>query len=408
MVVLTSLIAGSRPAFYLSSFNPVKVLKSGMKAGKSAPLARKILVVVQFSCSIALIISTMLVYRQIQYVRDRPTGYNLNRLMQTDLNDDLLQHYSPLKNELLQSGLAESVTTASSPATELYWHTGLDNWPGKNPGQTIVLGGVKVSDDYFKCMGMSLAAGRNFTGSEAADSAHIIINETAAERLHLKQPLNQSVAWNGRSFTIIGVIKDALMLSPFKRPEPMMFFYQPSGASFVIYRLSPSIKTQDAIVRLTALFSKYNPAYPYIYKFADDSYAAKFSLEVLIGKLAAVFAGLAIFVSCLGLFGLAAYIAEQRTKEIGIRKVLGASVSQVWLLLSREFVVLVLMSCVIASPLALYFLKTWLQKYDYRITIGPGVFILAGAIALLITVVTISSQAIKAAVANPVKSLRAE
>jgi putative ABC transport system permease protein len=379
-----------------------------VQAGKAATLPRKILVVAQVSCSIALIISTLLVYRQIQYVRDRPTGYNLNRLMQTDLNEDLLQHYAPLKNELLQSGLAESVTTASSPATDIYWHTGLDNWPGKSPGQTLVLGAVKVSEDYFTCMGMSLAKGRYFTGNAAADSEHIILNETAVERLHLKQPINQSVAWNGRTFRIVGVIRDALILSPFKRPEPTMFLYNPGGASFVLYRLSPSVKTQDAIVKLTALFAKYNPAYPYIYQFADDSYALKFSLEVLIGKLAAVFAGLAIFVSCLGLFGLAAYIAEQRTKEIGIRKVLGASVSQVWLLLSREFVVLVLMSCVIASPLALYFLKTWLRKYDYRITIGPGVFILAGVTALLITVITISSQAIKAAVANPVKSLRAE
>ena len=197
---------------------------------------------------------------------------------------------------MLQSGLAESVTTSSSPATEIYWHTGLDNWPGKNSGQTLILGAVRIAEDYFTCMGMSLAAGRNFTGNAAADSADIIINETTAERLHLKQPINQSVAWNGHSFRIVGVVKDALIQSSFKRPEPMMFLYDPGAANFMIYRLSASVKTQDAIVRLTALFSKYNPAYPYIYKFADDAYAAKFSLEVLIGKLAAVFAGLAIAV----------------------------------------------------------------------------------------------------------------
>jgi ABC-type antimicrobial peptide transport system permease subunit len=226
--------------------------------------------------------------------------------------------------------------------------------------------------------------------------------------MRLKNPVNQLITWQGHQLKIIGVVKDALMISPFSHAEPTMFLRNPSPQNNIMYRLTPHIKTQDAITQLTAIFTRYNPAYPYGYQFADENYAVKFKQEVLIGKLAGIFASLAIFISCLGLFGLAAYIAEQRTKEIGIRKVLGATVSQVWLLLSKDFILLVLVSCIIATPLALYFLQDWLQKYDYRISIGPGVFIAAALGALLITIITISFQAIKAAVANPVKSLRSE
>jgi ABC-type antimicrobial peptide transport system permease subunit len=236
----------------------------------------------------------------------------------------------------------------------------------------------------------------------------VILNESAAKRLRLKEPLSQVIGFQGVQFKIIGVVKDALMISPFAPADPTIFFCDPNPKGWITYRLSPAIKAQDAITGLTSVFNKYNPAFPYNYEFADASYAAKYNLEVLIGKLAGIFAGLAILISCLGLFGLAAYIAERRTKEIGIRKVLGASVSQVWLLLSKEFIALVIISSVIASPVALYFLKNWLQKYDYRISIGPGIFILAALMALLITIITISFQAIRAAIANPVKSLRTE
>ncbi|HMG66142.1 MAG TPA: FtsX-like permease family protein, partial [Chitinophagaceae bacterium] len=224
----------------------------------------------------------------------------------------------------------------------------------------------------------------------------------------LPNPLNQTITWIDTKLRIVGVVKNALMASPFSQAEPTIFLYDPNPQDVIMYRLSPGIKTQDAITKLTAIFNRYNPAYPYSYTFADDSYAAKFKLEVLIGKLAGLFAGLAIFISCLGLFGLAAYIAEQRTKEIGIRKVLGASVSQVWLMLSKDFIVLVLISCIIASPVAFYYVRGWLQQYEYRVTISPLVFIMAGVAAIVITIATISFQAIKAAIANPEKSLRTE
>jgi len=207
---------------------------------------------------------------------------------------------------------------------------------------------------------------------------------------------------------IIGIAKDAMTVSPFAPADPTIFLYDPGPGYVMMYRLTPGIKTADALSQLATVFAAYNPAYPFTYQFADQSYAAKFDLEILVGKLAGLFAGLAIFISCLGLFGLAAYMAEQRTKEVGIRKVLGATLPQVWFLLSKDFIVLVLISSLIASPVALYFLQGWLQKYSYRISIGAGVFIWSALTALVITLITISFQAIKAAQLNPTKSLRSE
>ncbi|HTI07444.1 MAG TPA: ABC transporter permease [Puia sp.] len=405
-VLITALVAGSRPAFYLSSFNPARVLKGGFRGGKAGSLSRKVLVVLQFSCSIALIISTLIIYQQVKYAQERPTGYPLNRLMVTDNTADLDKNYVALKNELIHGGIAENVTQATSPATAIHWHSDVD-WPGKNVGESIEMGTMIVREDYFRTMGMPIVAGRDFSGT--ADTMGVIFNETAIKRMRLKDPVNQIISRGGSSrFQILGVVKDALMESPFAPAEPQMFMYYPGRQNYVLYRLSPGIKTADALVQLTALFNKYNPAYPYNYQFADQSYAAKFGQEVLIGRLSGIFAGLAIFISCLGLFGLAAYVAEQRTREIGIRKVLGASVPQLWMLLSKDFMLLVLISCLIASPLAFYFLQGWLQKYEYRIHIGPAVFLGAGLAALVITIVTVSFQSVKAALTNPVKSLKSE
>ncbi|MGH2565829.1 MAG: ABC transporter permease, partial [Ginsengibacter sp.] len=318
--------------------------------------------------------------------------------------------YDALKNDILQTGVVSSVTRSSSPVTAIWSNNGVQQWSGQLPGETLGLATIGTCDaDYFKTVGMTVKEGRNFTGT-TSDSLSVILNEAAVKRMRYKQPLNQVIIFSGseQKLKVVGVVNDALMASPFTPAEPTIFTYAPGWSNVITYRLSKTVSTQKAVATLSGIFNKYNPSYPFQYHFADETYADKFSLEVLIGQLAGLFALLAIFISCLGLFGLAAYMAEQRTKEIGIRKVLGASIPQVWLLLSKEFIVLVLLSCIIATPVALYFLTGWLRHYDYRITISPYVFVLAGVAAMAITIITISFQAIKAAVANPVKSLRTE
>lgn len=405
-MLLTAFIAGTRPAFYLSSFIPIKVLKGTLQAGKSSSFFRKSLVVVQFTCSVALIISTLIIYKQIQHAKNRPTGYDTNRVLATNANPDLRKNYTALKNEMLREGLATHVTWASSPATNVWWHTDVPQWPGKNPGETIEMGVIITGEDYFKTLRMSMKEGRDFTNVN--DTLSVILNEAAIKRMRLTNPVGQHITWSGVQYTIVGIVKDALMISPYAPADPTMFYIDDNNKSNILYRLPENLETGEALTRLATVFNKFNPAFPYSYEFSDENYAQKFKLEMLIGQLSGVFAALAIFISCLGLFGLAAYVAEQRTKEIGIRKVLGASTGQVWMLLSKDFILLVLISCAIASPLAYYFLQDWLQKYEYRIDIGAGVFVIAAVVALGITLVTISFQAIKAALANPVKSLRSE
>jgi len=405
-VLFTSILAGSRPAFYLSSFNPVEVLKGKVSISRSSEWSRKVLVVTQFGCSIALIISTVVIYKQVQYAKNRPKGYDIDRLLVTDFNTDLHNNYVALRNELLQNGLVQSVTTSNSRATEHYGTGTLESWPGKQPGETAQVAYIGISENYFHTLGIRINEGMEFDG--LADSAAIILNEAAVKQLHLKDPLNQIFIFDKQRIRIKAIVKNSLMGSAFSSANPTLYYYEPRWWTYLIYRLSPNIETHTAMEKLTKTFNKYAPSFPYSYRFADEDYNKKFQLEELVGKLSGIFATLAIFISCLGLFGLAAYVAEQRTKEIGVRKVLGASIFSLWQLMSKDFVALIVVSLLVAIPAAYYFMHNWLQGYEYHTQLSWWIFAATAVASILITLITVSFQSIKAAMMNPVKSLRSE
>jgi ABC-type antimicrobial peptide transport system permease subunit len=409
IILLTGVIAGSYPALYLSSFSAIHVLKGSFKAGKKATLPRKILVVTQFTASVALIVSTVIIYRQIEKVQSRPSGYNPSHVVLVDMKDDLAKNYDVIKNEMLATGMIESVTKSSSPVHSIWSNWNIDDFPGRQPNELISMASVATSPDYFKTLQTKIKAGRDFyNDGSLADTSNIIINEAAAKRMRLEQPIGQYITMGNAKLQIVGVAENIIMSSPFETVGPAMFLFYPSWASTLMFRIKSTISINDAMRKVTPVFNKYNPAFPFEYQFADEEYGKKVQFEKMVGKLASIFAVLTILISCLGLLGLSAYVAEQRTKEVGIRKVLGASVFNLWQMLSRDFVLLVLLSSVIAIPLAYYYMNEWLLKYTYRTTMPWWIFVLAVAGAMFITIVTVSFQSVKAALTNPVKSLRAE
>ena len=407
--LFTGIISGSYPAFYLSGFDPIKVLKGTFRVGRFASLPRKILVVIQFSISIALIIGTIIVDRQIQYARDRPVGYRREGLITVMMNTpDLYGHYDPLRNDLIATGVAENMAESSSPSTDVWSNNIGFSWQGKDPNSLPLFGTVGVTQDFGKTIGWKIMEGRDFSRSFAGDSNAMILNEAAVKLTGLKNVVGQIIKWDTTPHTVVGVVKDMVMESPYEPVKPSIFVMNPGWATVVTVRIKPTAPLHDALAKIETVFKKYNPGSPFEYKFTDEEYAHKFTDEKRIGNLATFFAVLAVFISCLGLFGLASFVAEQRTKEIGVRKVLGASVFNLWQMLSKDFVNLIIISCCIAIPLAWYFLHQWLQKYPYRTDISCWIFIIAALGAMLITVLTVSYQAIKAALMNPVKSLRTE
>lgn len=408
IAIITGLIAGSYPALYLSSFMPVKVLKSLFRQGHGTVTFRRILVVSQFAISIGLIISTVIVFQQIDHAKERSLGYNTNNLISVSASKDLANNFVPLKRELLASGYLEAVAKASGPLTNIWNSWGDFSWEGKDPNAQIAIDVIMSEWDFEKTAGLKLKQGRAFSRDHKTDSNAVILNEAALKMIGYKDPIGKTMKSADRTINIVGVIDDMIITDPFRPVSPMVLLFNADASNFIYLRLKEGVALKSALAAIQPIFDKYNPAFPFEYKFSDEEFEYKFNLEKQVGKLAGIFAVLAVFISCLGLFGLAAFMAERRTKEIGIRKVLGASLVNLWTLLSKEFVVLVTVGCLIASPIAFLLMNNWLQSYDYRISIKWWVFIVAGVIALIIALLTVSTQAVKAAVANPVKSLRSE
>ncbi len=416
ITLVCGLIAGSYPSLYLSSFNPAFVLKGLKLKTGGAAFIRKGLVVLQFSISIILIISTVIIYQQIQHVKDRNLGFNKNNLLQIDMSGDMAKNYTAIQQDLMNTGQVESV--ALTDHTTLYGgnNTGGLTWDGKTTTAQILISQRYISGGYFKNAGMKLLEGRDLTVTDSAavnKTLYMVITQTLEKLMGKGSAIGKTIHFEGDTSglkaEVVGVVNDYVYGDMYGKPDPVMFFYgNPEITTEMYVRLKQQSNVQASLSAIQNILKKENPAYPFTYQFVSDQFNQMFLNEMLISKLSRVFAGLAIIISCLGLFGLAAFTAELRTKEIGVRKVLGASISGLAALLSTDFLKLVVLSCLVAIPVSWWMMHNWLQGYQYRIEIRWWIFVLASFVAILIATITVSFQSIKAAIANPINSLRSE
>ena len=408
--LFTGLLAGSYPSLYLSAFQPVKVLKGTFRTGRFAALPRKVLVVIQFTVSISLIIGTIFIFQQIQYAKDRPTGYNRDNLIRIPIkNKEVIPHFQALRTDLLNTGSIEEMAGTDSPLTSTGVTNGGFTWAGKDPNASNDFTSLRVTYEFGDMVDWEITEGRDFSRNFATDTTVFILNEAAVAYMELENPIGTIMERGGQQHKIVGIVKNLITQSPYDPVRQTLFMlHEKEFLNFINVKLKPESNVRETLSEVETIFKKYDPVNSFEYEFADETYTRKFQSEERVGKLASIFAILAILISCLGLFGLASYVAEQRTKEIGIRKVLGASVFNLWKLLSKEFILLIFISCLIATPIAYYFTSDWLQGFTYRTHISWRIFAIVALFALLITLITVSFQAIKAALMNPVNSIKSE
>lgn len=413
--IITAFLAGIYPAFFLSSFSPTKALKGNIKQGKFSIRSRQGLVVFQFTISIILIIGTIAVYQQIQYAKSRPVGYNQDHLITVKgFSEGYYQKYDLLREELKKTGVVEEMAESNYPLMNTLGNNNGFSLPGATERNNITFNTIRVTPEYGRATGWELIDGRDFSRDLGNESASIIVSESAVKELGIENPVGQQILSedynnNGhKEFTIVGVVRDMIKGSPFGKPLPLMVFPSLESKQFLFIRTNPDVSFADALPAIKNVFQKVIPDNPFNYEYVDKSYATKFQSEERIQNLATLFSMIAILISCLGLFGLSAFMVEQRTKEIGIRKILGASVMNLWNLLSKDYSLLILISCMIAIPLAYYFMHIWLQSYEYRTPIFWWIYGVGILSCFAITMLTVSYHTLRASIMNPVESLRSE